>query len=231
MTTVIIPTFNEADQIAATIKNIRYAAGAAPVEIIIADGGSNDRTVDTAKQQGVRTLMSEKKGRAAQMNAGASLANGDVLYFLHADTAPPDGFADDIIDTLNNGYSSGCFTLSFDHRHWFLRANCWFTRFDINAFRFGDQSLFVTREAFENAGGFCEKHIVLEDQEFIKRLKKFTAFKVIKKPVITSARKYIENGIYKTQAIFFIIYFLYQLGFSQEKLVKTYKRMLSQNKL
>jgi len=121
--------------------------------------------------------------------------------------------------------------LSFDYNHWFLKANCWFTRFDVDTIRFGDQSLFVTKDAFLKADGFCEKHIVLEDQEFIKRVKKTVRFTIIKKPVITSARKYLENGIYKTQGIFFIIYFMYSFGFSQQNLVATYRKLIRQDKL
>lgn len=121
--------------------------------------------------------------------------------------------------------------LSFDYDHWFLKANCWFTRFDVDTIRFGDQSLFVTKEKFLEVGGFCEKHIVLEDQQIIKRLKKISSFKVIKKPVVTSARKYVENGIYKTQGIFFLIYFLYRFGFPQQQLVNTYRKFIRQDKL
>ncbi|HEY8783643.1 MAG TPA: TIGR04283 family arsenosugar biosynthesis glycosyltransferase [Mucilaginibacter sp.] len=231
MTSIIIPTYNEADQIALTIKKVINANGSNPIEIIVADGGSTDETVCIAKQSGAITLVSDKKGRAAQMNAGAALAKGEILYFLHADTLPPSGFTADIQHAVGKGYQAGCFTLSFDHAHWFLKANCWFTRFDIDAVRFGDQSLFVTKAAFNKAGGFYVQHIVLEDQQIIKRLKKITSFIVIKKFVVTSARKYLENGIYKTQGIFFIIYFLYRLGFSQQKLVKTYKKLIRQNKL
>ena len=121
--------------------------------------------------------------------------------------------------------------LSFDKKHWFLKANCLFTQFDVNAIRFGDQSLFVRKVIFEKTTGFSEKMIVLEDQEFIKRLKKICNFTIIKKPVITSARKYIENGIYKTQLIFCIIYSMYKLGYSQQKLIATYKNLIVQNKI
>ncbi len=106
-----------------------------------------------------------------------------------------------------------------------------FTRFDVDTIRFGDQSLFVTKEKFLEVGSFCEKHIVLEDQQIIRQLKKISSFKVIKKPVVTSARKYVENSIYKTQGIFFLIYFMYRLGFSQQKLVSTYRKLTRQDKL
>lgn len=231
MISIIIPTYNEADQIGSTIKKLKGTNSNAHFEIIVADGGSTDDTILLANDAGAITLLSPKKGRAAQMNAGAALAKGNILYFLHADTIPPDGFITDIINSGGKGYQAGCFKVSFDYAHWFLKANCWFTRFDVNAFRFGDQSLFVTKAVFERIGGFCEKHIIMEDQQIIKRIRRITSFVLIKKPVITSARKYLENGVYKMQGIFFIIYFLYSLGFSQDKLVRTYKKLIKQDKL
>jgi rSAM/selenodomain-associated transferase 2 len=231
MISIIIPTFNEADQILTTIGQVNETSADDQFEIIVADGGSTDDTAALAKQGGAIVLNSPRKGRATQMNAGAKQAKGDILYFLHADTIPPKGYLVDIKEAVTNGYAAGCFMLSFDHSHWFLKANCWFTRFDVDAIRFGDQSLFVTKTAFEKAGGFAEGHIVMEDQELIKRLRKKVRFKIIKKPVITSARKYLENGIYKTQGIFFLIFFLYKFGYSQHKLVRIYKKLMTQNKI
>ena len=232
MISLIIPTYNEAAHIKSTIEKLwQYDEESLIKEIIIADGGSTDNTAGIAKIEGVKVVISQKKGRAAQMNYGASFATEKVLYFLHADTIPPKNFTSDIAKAIEKCYGAGCFMLSFDHNHWFLKANCWFTRFDVDAIRFGDQSLFVTKDAFFKAGGFCEKHIVLEDQHLIKRLKKVVPFTIIKKPVMTSARKYLENGIYKTQGIFFFIYFMYRLGYSQQKLVATYKKFIEEDKL
>lgn len=232
MISVIIPTFNEAAQIEATIIKLRqHDEDNFIVEIIIADGGSTDNTILLAEQMGARIAKAPNKGRAAQMNFGAGMATGSILYFLHADTIPPPKFSTDIMSCMQNNFGAGCFRLAFDKDHWFLKANCWFTRFDINAFRFGDQSLFADIEIFKKSGGFSEKMLVLEDQEFINRIRKITRFTIIKKPVITSARKYIENGIYKTQVIFFIIYSMYRLGYSQQKLISTYKKMIVQDKL
>jgi len=232
MISIIIPAYNEEAQIANTIAAVRAQGDSTYItEIIVADGGSKDSTVTIAKDAGAIALISPAKGRAAQMNHGASVAKGSILYFLHADTLPAKDFTADILNAVHHGYEAGCFMLAFDHAHWFLQANCWFTRFDVNAIRFGDQSLFITKEKFMQSGGFCQKHIVMEDQEIIKRIRRICHFTVIRKPVITSARKYLENGIYKTQGIFFIIYFMYQLGYSQKALVNTYKRLIRQDKL
>jgi rSAM/selenodomain-associated transferase 2 len=232
MISIIIPTFNEQERIAGTIQRLRETAGPHQIEVIISDGGSTDMTLREAGKAGADTVVSSgKKGRSAQMNYGASLAKGDILYFLHADTIPPPAFTSQIKDAVRNNYLAGCFRLSFDHQHWFLRANCWFTRFDVNAFRFGDQSLFIRNKTFQNIKGFCEKHIVLEDQEIIRRIKKEARFTVIQKPVITSARKYLLNGIYKTQGSFFLIYVMYRFGVPQSQLIRTYKRIISEDKI
>lgn len=182
MISIIIPAYNEEAQIAATITAISAQGNAAYItEIIVADGGSKDKTVEAAKAIGAVAVVSPAKGRAAQMNYGASIAKGEILYFLHADTLPATNFTTNIINAVHKGFEAGCFMLTFDHAHWFLKANCWFTRFDVNAIRFGDQSLFITKEKFVQIGGFCEKHIVMEDQEIIKRIKKICHFTVIKK--------------------------------------------------
>lgn len=228
MISIIIPTLNEQDHIADTIRYLRRLKSADLLtEIIVCDGGSSDLTVQEAESAGAdQVIISHNKGRSAQMNYGASFAKGDILYFLHADTLPPADFAIRIANAHKDGFQAGSFTLSFNHEHWFLKANCWFTRFDINAFRFGDQSLFINAGVFKQLGGFCEKHEVLEDQEIIKRLKTLCKFTVIQKPVITSARKYLANGIYKTQGVFFLIYVMFRLGSSQATLIKTYRRLI-----
>ena len=232
MISIVIPTYNEAEGIAGLVRYLRGAAGPGqPCEIVVADGGSTDGTRQRAAAAGAAVLVSPRKGRGAQMNAGAAATRGDILYFLHADSLPPAGFAQDIAEAVCQGYGSGCYRLSFDQPHWFLRANCWFTRFNVNAVRFGDQSLFVQRAVFEKAGRFREDLVVMEDQEIIGRIREHTRFKVFPRSVTTSARKYRENGVYRLQGVFFVIYFMYQFGFSQERLVQTYRRLIRQDKV
>ncbi len=232
MISVIIPTYNEQENIEDTIKMLwKFDEENLIKEIIIADGGSHDKTVSIAGRAAAKVVMCSDKGRAAQMNYGSSFASEEILFFIHADTIPPLHYGRDITKAIQEGFSAGCFRLTFDYKHWFLKANSWFTRFYVDAFRFGDQGLFVTRDAFLNTGGFSENHIVMEDQDLIKRIKRTFSFTIIKNPVITSARKYLENGIYKTQFVFFLIYVMYRLGFSQQKLVSTYKKCIVKHKL
>ncbi len=232
MISVIIPTYNEEAHIKATIqKLLRQDEKNLIKEIIISDGGSTDSTIEASRQSETIVIKCEQKGRAAQMNKGAAIANGQILYFLHADSSPPEKFTEHILEAHRKGAVSGCFRLAFDYNHWFLKANAWFTKFDVNAVRFGDQSLFVTKEVFEKAGGFKESLLMMEDQEIIHRIKKHGKFKVMNDHVITSARKYLDNGIYRMQAIFFRMWFLYYLGFSQERLLNIYRRLINNHKL
>ena len=154
MISVIIPTYNEEEQIRNTIRQLWANDHSNQIgEIIVSDGGSSDDTLAIARSEGVSALLSPKKGRSAQMNYGASRATQGILFFLHADTTPPADFTADISEAVLEGFDAGCYRLCFDHPHWFLRANCWFTRFDVNAFHYGDQSLFIKRDLFEKLNG------------------------------------------------------------------------------
>ena len=231
MISIIIPTYNEEDQIEQTIIKILASNDGHQIEIIIADGGSTDETVSIALRCNAITIMSYKKGRATQMNRGAAIAKGEVMYFLHADSVPPQNFTSSILKAVDNNFGSGCFRSSFDYSHWFLKANSFFTRFNVNAFRFGDQSLFVTKDVFQKSGGFREDLFMMEDQEIIHRLKMHGKFKVLNDVIITSARKYVDNGVFRMQGIFYRIWGLYYVGYSQEKLLKLHRNLIKNNKL
>ncbi len=202
-----------------------------PFEIIIVDGGSADKTVAVAREAGFRCVVSPRKGRAAQMNHGAELAKGEIIYFLHADTLPPPRALPKILKAMEDGVRSGCFRLAFDEPSRLMRFYAWFTRFDLLPFRYGDQSLFVCAQLFRRLGGFREDHVVMEDNEFMRRLRKQSSFTVMPDRVVTSARKYRENGFVRLQLIFTLIFVMYYLGFGQDTLVSLYRRLIARSKL
>ncbi len=220
---IIIPVFNENAVICELAEKIKHPL---VQEIIVADGGSTDGTVEAAESAGCKVIFSKKKGRASQMNAGSEVSISPILYFLHSDTLPPAGFAEKIIDAVQKGADYGCFSLQFDDPGPLLKFFARFTRLKGKWVRFGDQSLFVKKEIFEKAGGFDESLTLMEDQEIYHRLEKIGRFKLINHPVITSARRYRKIGILKLQFYFTLIYLGYYLGVSQNTLVHFYKNHL-----
>lgn len=229
---IIIPTYNEAPGIGALLAYLRQdTAGEPDLEIIVADGGSTDDTRELARRAGAAVVRSPRKGRATQLNYGASRASGDILYFLHADSYPPPGFLADMRRAQRQGYGSGCYRLTFDHGHWFLRFSAWCTRLPLLLVRFGDQSLFVHRELFARIDGFREDLLVMEDQEIVRRLQGRGRFLVLPRAVTTSARKYLVNGVFRLQAVFALIAGLYWLGVPQPRLVGLYRWLIREGKL
>ncbi|GAB3830254.1 TIGR04283 family arsenosugar biosynthesis glycosyltransferase [Hymenobacter jeollabukensis] len=224
---LIIPTYNEAAVIGPLVRYLRAAAGPAgpALEIIVADGQSTDATAAEAARAGARVVACPQRGRAPQMNHGARHARGELLYFLHADTFPPADFLPAIRQAAQD-HVGGCFRLRFDSRHWFLRLSAWFTRFPLDLIRFGDQSLFVRRAVFEQAGGFRPDMLVFEDQEIVPRLRRHGRFAVLPTAVVTSARKYRDNGVFRLQGIFLLLCLLYRLGVPQPRLRAVYRALI-----
>jgi rSAM/selenodomain-associated transferase 2 len=222
---VIIPAYNEAENIG---KLVSYLQQHAPLaEIIVVDGGSTDDTLHTARNTGVSAVLSPQKGRAAQMNYGASISKGDVLYFIHADVFPPTSFVKDIELAIEDGYSFGRYIMRFNTKKWYLRINEWFTRFDWFVCYGGDQTLFVKRNLFESSGGFRSDMRIMEDFEFTKRLKATGAkYKIFKKGALISDRKYDNNSWWRVQQANYTIVKMYKQGASQDEMVNKYKEML-----
>lgn len=226
MISIIIPAYNEEKKIGDLIAYLHKHCRKEEAEIIIVDGGSTDNTVELAQKKGAVTITSPQKGRAKQMNYGAKNAKGEWLYFLHADTTPPPTYIADIRNAVKTGYDCGCFRLRFDSNQPVLKFYSWFTRFDIDFFRFGDQSLFVKKTLFDQVNGFDEALMVMEDQEIVSRLKAHAQFSIIPKPVFTSARKYENIGVFRLQLIFVLVVFLYYLRVNQHVIMHFYKENL-----
>src|SRR5271157_456 len=202
---IIIPARNEARNIGSTIRMLASRSTPGNIkEIIVVDGESTDDTAGIAAKAGVRVIKS-RKGRGRQLQIGGAVATGDVLYFLHVDCVPPRGFDRLILDAVHAGYRSGCFKLRFDVVHPILRFTAWFSRFGHQWFRAGDESLFVEKGVFMEAGGYDPTRAIMEDVEIIPRLKKLAAFTVIQHSIISSARRYIIKGIFRLQALYVIL--------------------------
>lgn len=224
---IIIPTYREADSISRLIHYLKDNGRDMLAEIIVVDGGSDDETLQKAKEAGAKAVISAKIGRAAQMNYGASLATGDIFYFVHADVLPPKTFAVDIITAIKDDYDLGRYFMKFDSKKWYLRINAFFTRFDFFICYGGDQTFFITSELFDKTGGFRNDMLIMEDFEFTKRAKKEGRYKILKKGALISARKYDRNSWWQVQLANKKIVNMYKKGASQEDMLNQYKQMLN----
>ncbi|MEX8546332.1 MAG: TIGR04283 family arsenosugar biosynthesis glycosyltransferase [Mucilaginibacter sp.] len=226
MISVIIPTFNEAKNIGKLIEHLSQNQHKTAIEIIVSDGGSTDATLAIAATAGAKTLLSPQKGRAAQMDFAASQAKGNVLYFVHADTKPPVAYFEDIKEALLQGYDLGRYLSKYDSKSWLLKLNAALSRLDVFAGMGGDQTLFIIKELYQQIGGFNTDMKIMEEFEFCARARKNGKYKIIKKPVLISARKYETNSWLKVQIANYTIIKMYRKGASQQTMIDRYKQML-----
>jgi rSAM/selenodomain-associated transferase 2 len=252
MISIIIPVLNEAETIKELLFHLIDNASLNSIsEIIVVDGGSADGTQDIIKNFNIVTsststalstgcfersqigldcarpdiiLLNSKKGRAKQMNLGAKYAKGNILYFLHADSFPPHRYDQLILNEVNKGNNAGCFRLQFDSNHWWLRLASCLTQFSWRACRGGDQSQFITRELFDEIGGYDESYIIYEDNILINELYARKQFVVINKKIKTSARLYKKVGVWKLQYHFWAIYVKKWFGASADEMLTYYKK-------
>ncbi len=227
MISIIIPTFNEENNIEKLVEHLMKNGGEKVLEIIVSDGGSSDRTIANATQAAASAFISPQKGRAAQMNFGASLAKGSVLYFVHADTTPPETFAVDIIKAIEDGFDLGRFRTKFDSSSLLLKMNAWLTRFDVFECYGGDQTLFIKKDLFLQVNGFNEQQIIMEDYEIVERARKLGKYTIIKKDVLVSARKYEMLSWYRVQKANYKMIKMYKRKESPDLMVSTYKKLLT----
>ncbi|MEX0771492.1 MAG: TIGR04283 family arsenosugar biosynthesis glycosyltransferase [Balneolaceae bacterium] len=227
---VIIPTYNEEERIQRLVSYLKQCGTGYDLELIVVDGQSTDQTVNKIRESETKIILSEKKGRAAQMNSGVRHSTGQILYFVHADATPPSSFPKDILKALEEGYNAGCYRFIFDSSHPLLKINAFCTRFDRLMCRGGDQTLFVTRSLFEELGGYKDHYRIMEDFDLIERIQEHGRFKIIPKNVTVSARKYKKNGYLTVNIANLIVFLMYFAGASQTKLVHTYKRLIDHSK-
>jgi len=229
MISIIIPVLNEEKTI---YKLLTYLVDKASdvnnFEIIIVDGHSVDKTDDEvhafAKAYPSLSLQfhTAVKGRGSQMHTGAQIAQGEILYFLHADSFPPKNYDVELIKAVRNGNPAGCFRMRFMSWNWWLIIIGWFTRFSWRASRGGDQSQYITKELYREIGGFDTTLPFYEDYDLIHKLYDNDTFYVIPKWLKTSARRYEEIGVYKLQWFYITIYWKKRHGATIDELYEYY---------
>jgi len=218
---IIVPTLNEAGGIAAVLG--RLAPFRSEAEVIVVDGGSEDGTAEVARPIADRVMVSPR-GRARQMNAGARAASGDVLLFLHADTALPDEALRLIaLGLASTGRAWGRFDVTIAGTDPLLAAvsTLMNLRSRWSGIATGDQAIFMRREAFESVDGFPEIPL-MEDVEISQRLKTISKPLCIRSRAVTSARRWERDGVIRTITLMWRLRFAYAMGVSPERLARRY---------
>lgn len=230
MISVIIPTHNEERVIENTIRGVLRLRNEASIEVIVADGGSEDRTVSVARQYAA--LVASPKGKAIQLNTGALAARGDILFFVHADLWLPEGALRRIDEWINVlGYDGGGFSNVFSshNQHIKLLGRILHLEFrnredDMhNTVFFGDNGIFVRRTVFDALGGFRPLPI-MEDFDFSKRLsERFRVARVLEPKLVTSPRRQLKAGLVKTHLQWLLIKRLFLWGVPAPLLARWYR--------
>jgi len=221
---VIIPALHEAQAIGRTLSSAA-ASAASEVELIVVDGGSEDATVEVARSHGA-TVVTLPPGRARQMNAGARIARGECLLFLHADTRLPPGYEREVCRILDlPGVVAGVFALRVEGAQWGLRwveraANLRSRLFELP---YGDQGLFLRAELFRSLGGFAELPL-LEDLELVRRLRRQGRIVTAPLAVLTSARRWESLGVLRTTLLNQLILLAYLLGMPPRRIASWYSQ-------
>jgi rSAM/selenodomain-associated transferase 2 len=219
---IIVPALDEAAGIAAALTAL------APLrrrdcEVIVVDGGSRDGTADLARPLADR-VVTAPRGRATQMNAGAAIAQADVLLFLHADTRLPADADRRVRDGLaRSGRAWGRFDVRIEGRHRLLAviAGAMNLRSRLTGIATGDQAMFMTRAAFAAAGGFPDIAL-MEDVAFSARLKALGRPLCLRERVVTSGRRWESRGVIATIALMWRLRLAYYFGAKPAALAKQY---------
>ena len=219
---VIIPVLHEAN-INHFLSDLLEKKGKENLEIIVVDGDPMGSTLNLISDKKVKKITSAK-GRAIQQNKGAKKASGDILIFLHADTLLPHDFIQLIRQVIYSGNSGGAFDLCIDSSHPFLKlvSRVASIRSRMTRIPYGDQAIFITRDLFLQINGFPEIPL-MEDIALMQKIKKTRAgFKILPRKVLTSARKWMKDGIIYTSLRNPLLAILYYMGVPPRVLVKFY---------
>ena len=222
---VIIPVCNESPGISDFAGQIR--AYFSQCEILFVDGGSTDDTVDRLAKCGAEIVKSPKKGRAAQMNFGAALSSGSILWFLHADSIPPPDALRQIQAVLGKGFEVGCFRLKFDSKSILMRLNALLSnnlRVRVRNIAFGDQGIFIRRALFDSIGGYAAIPLMEDYQLSLDVSKAGHKIGITKGKIVTSERRYLEGGRMKTIRMMWTLQRNYRKGGDIEEIKDAYYR-------
>lgn len=217
---VIIPTLNEATSIARTVAGVREAGAC---EVVVVDGGSGDGTFGIVTSL-ADIALSAPRGRASQMNAGARAATGEILLFLHADTVLPRNFPQLLQDALHDpAVLGGRFDVRLDACGWSFRMieTLMNVRSRLTRIATGDQAIFIRRDVFVAVGGFSELEL-MEDIEFSRRLKRMGKITCLRAQVVTSARRWQRDGVWRTIGLMWLLRLAYFLGVPPRRLKTFY---------
>lgn len=217
---IVIPTFNEAEAIGGTLDALARLQGRK--EVIVADGGSLDATIEIARRRGVRVITAER-GRGSQMHAGASIARGQVLWFLHADTIPPADAPQQIIEALKSPeVVLGNFTITFDGQSRAARFLTWlYPHLRKIGLCYGDSAIFLRRETYERVGGF-RPFPIFEDLELVKRLRRSGRMVHLASAVVCSSRRFERRSFVLQFTRWSMMHVLYWLGVNPHLLGRHY---------
>jgi rSAM/selenodomain-associated transferase 2 len=219
---IIIPVVNEAGQLKAGLQALQPLRNAC--QLLLVDGDSDDDSAKIAEPL-VDQVLQSPRGRARQMNCGAAQAQAEILLFLHADTQLPNDALPRILQAVSKGYQWGRFDVSFDSQQSIFRLIAFIMnwRSRLTGIATGDQAMFMTRQAFKTVGGFPEIAL-MEDIAISAQLKKQGKPCCLKARVVTSARRWQQQGIIKTILLMWRLRLSYFLGADPDTLVNRYYR-------